>query len=153
VKKAKPRPTLLAISDEMKAWSAAIVAEISDWPQVSVRSFFEFTALYCKDKMFAALPRTRAIQTANSLAFRLESPVRAVGVLLEKTTRPWSAHSGKARWFSYEIHSDAGLHDALDWLGKAYAAVGNKANSLTRACDRNRIGIYFYSNERSNEPR
>jgi hypothetical protein len=110
----------------MKAWSAAIVAEISDWPEVSARSFFGFTALYRKDKMFAALPRTRAIETSDSLAFKLESPVRAVRARLDKTTRPWSSQSGKSRWFTFEIHSDAELHDALDWLGKAYAEARNK---------------------------
>lgn len=126
MKQAKPRPKLPAISNEMKAWSSAIVAEISDWPQVNARFFFGFIALYRKDKMFGALPRTRAIATANSLAFKLEAPARAVRARLDKTTSQWSAPSGKIRWFIFEIHSDGDLHDALDWLGKAYAAAGNK---------------------------
>jgi len=55
-KKSPKRPNLPAISEEMKAWSAALAAEVGGWPQLSARSFFGFTALYRKDKMFAALP-------------------------------------------------------------------------------------------------
>jgi len=113
----------------MKAWSAALVAEVSDWPLVSARSFFGFTALYRKETMFAALPRTRALEAANSVAFKLESPSRAVRVRLEKSARPWSSTPDKARWFSFEGSSDADLHGALDWLGRAYEAAGKNRKS------------------------
>jgi hypothetical protein len=93
---------------------------------VRALSFFGFTALYRKDKMFGALPRTRSMETANSLAFRIDSPARALRARLDKTTRPWSVQSDKARWFVFEIHSDGDLHDAIDWLGKAYTAARNK---------------------------
>lgn len=127
MKPAKPRPrSLPAVSEQMKAWSAALASEVGAWPQVNVRSFFGFTALYRKDQMFGALPRTRAMETANSLAFKLEAPARAVRARLEKTTHPWSTHPDKARWFAFEIYSDADLHDALGWLGRAYAAAKNK---------------------------
>jgi hypothetical protein len=65
------RPALPPVSEEVKAWSAALAAEVDGWPQLSARSFFGFTALYRKDKMFAALPRTRAMGTSNSLVFKL----------------------------------------------------------------------------------
>jgi hypothetical protein len=129
MKAARRKPlSLPATSDEMKVWSAALVAEVGDWPQVSARSFFGFTALYRKDKMFAALPRTRPLETANTnlLAFKLESPAAAVRARLEKTARPWASSMDKARWFAFELRSDADLHDALDWLGQAYAAARNK---------------------------
>src|SRR5258708_40288495 len=102
------------ISEEMKAWSAALEREVCDWPQVSARSFFGFTALYRKDKMFAALPRTRGMETANSLVFKLESPTPAVRARLESSARPWSTQIDKARWFAFEISSDAELNGALD---------------------------------------
>jgi hypothetical protein len=123
------RPSLPPVSEQMKAWSAALVAEVSDWPQVSARSFFGFNALYRRDKMFAAVPRTRALETANSMAFKLESPASAVKARLDKTTRPWSTQPDKARWFAFEISSDADLHEALDWLGQAYAAAGKNRKS------------------------
>ena len=120
------RPSLPAVSEEMKVWSAALVAEIIGWPHVSTRSFFGFTALYRKDKMFAALPRTRALETANSLIFRLESPTPEVKARLEKIAHPWSTKKDKARWFAFEFRSDADMHDALEWLWTAYESVGKK---------------------------
>ena len=130
MKPAKRRhPSLPAVSEQMKAWSAALVAEVSDWPQVSARSFFGFSALYRKDRMFAAVPRTRALETANSMAFKLESPSRAVKARLDKTTRPWSAQLDKARWFAFEMSTDADLHEAIDWLGRAYESAGKKKKS------------------------
>jgi hypothetical protein len=127
MKPAKRKPSSLpAISDEMKAWSAALAAEVSDWPQVTARSFFGFTALYRKDRIFAALPRTRIWETANSVAFKLESPAPALKARLQKTARPWSSSPDKARWFTFELYSGTDLHDALDWLGHAYAAAKNK---------------------------
>jgi hypothetical protein len=110
----------------MKAWSAALAAEVTGWPQLSARSFFGFTALYRKDKMFAALPRTRAMGTSNSLVFKLESPASATALRLKKDARIGSMDMQKMRWFTFELSSDTDLHDALDWLGRAYEAAGKK---------------------------
>jgi hypothetical protein len=125
-KRQRQTSSLPAVSDEMKIWSAALAAEVSDWPQVTARSFFGFTALYRKDKIFATLPRTRIWATANSVAFKLESPTPPVRTCLEKTARPWSSSPDKARWFTFELHSDGDLHVALDWLGRAYTAARNQ---------------------------
>jgi len=123
VKKRKSsRPKLPAVSEQMKAWSAALAAETADWPQVRARSFFGFTALYRKDTMFAVLPRTRGMETANSLAFRIDTPTATVRVRLGKDPRIGAAEIKKARWFTFELSSDADLLDALDWLGRAYEA-------------------------------
>jgi hypothetical protein len=35
----------------------------------------------------------------------------------------------KARWFAFELSSDTDLHDALDWLGRAYEAAGKSKKS------------------------
>lgn len=127
MKPAKRKTTALpAISEQMNAWSAALATEVSDWPQASARSFFGFTALYRKDKIFGALPRTRIWETANSIAFKLESPGPALRARLEKTAHPWSSSPDKARWFTLELHADSDLRQALDWLGRAYAAARNK---------------------------
>ena len=112
----------------MKAWSAALTAEVGGWPQVATRIFFGFTALYHKE-IFAALPRTRGMETANSLAFKLEAPGPAVRSRLEKDPRIGSTQMQKARWFTFEISSDADLHDALDWLGRAHEAAGKRKKS------------------------
>ena len=115
----------------MKAWSAALACEISDWPQVSTRAFFGFNAFHRKGKMFALLPRTRAMDSANSLAFKLETHASAVSACLKKDSRirgP-SGPMEKARWFTFELSSSAELHDALEWLARAYEAAGTSKKS------------------------
>jgi len=120
------RPQLPKVSEQMKAWSSALKAEVADWPNCSTRSFFGFTALYRKDKIFAALPRTRAWGTSNSLAFKLPTASHAVQSRLEKDARVGYTLMGKTRWFTFELSSDADLHAALDWISEAYTAAGNK---------------------------
>ena len=113
----------------MKAWSAALAGEGGSWPQVSTRSFFGFTAFYRKDRIFALLPGTRGMATANSLAFKLQAPTAAVRVRLEKDSRIGSTDMQKTRWFTFELASDADLHDALGWLGRAYETAGKDKKS------------------------
>jgi hypothetical protein len=110
----------------MKAWSAARMFEISNWPQVSTRALFGFNAFHRKGKIFALLPRTRAMDSANSLAFKLETHASAVSAGRKKDSRirVWSSPMEKARWFSFELSSHAELHDALEWLARAYEAAG-----------------------------
>jgi hypothetical protein len=123
------RPQLPAVSEEIKAWSAALAVEVGSWPEVATRSFFGFTALYRKEKIFGLAPRTRGMETANSLAFKLEAPSAAARARLEADPRIGPMQIQKARWFAFEISSDADLHDALDWLGHAYEAAGKKKKS------------------------
>ena len=117
------RPKLPAISEAMKAWSAALKAEIGDWPGV-MRSFFGFTALYRRDRIFALLPQTHGMETPNSLAFKLQSPAPRLLARLRRDPRIGSTQMQKARWFTFELDTDGDLHDALDWLARAYDAAG-----------------------------
>lgn len=110
------------ISEEMKAWSTALATETADWPHISQRSFFGFTALYRREKIFALLPRSRNIETANTIAFKLESPAPAIRKQLTDDGRIGSFQQENARWFTFLISSNADLHDALDWLGHSYEA-------------------------------
>jgi hypothetical protein len=123
-KKQSSQPKLPRVSEEMKAWSAAIGTEAAGWASVSARSFFGLTALYRKDTIFALLPRTRGMETSNSLAFKLDSPTPAVRARLDQDPRITSTHMDKARWFTFELSSDSDLRGALDWLGMAYEAAG-----------------------------
>jgi hypothetical protein len=126
VKPAKPvRPKLPKVSEEMKAWSAALAAEITTWPKVSTRVFFGFTALYRGHKIFAILPRTRAMGTPNSLAFKLGSVTPRLRTRLEQDVRIGSTQMRAARWLTFEFSSDADLRGALDWLTQAYEAARN----------------------------
>ena len=113
----------------MKAWSAALADEVTSRPHVSTRAFFGFTALYRKEKMFALLPRTRGMGTANSLAFKLETKTAAVLGRLDKDPRIASTQLQNSRWFAFEVSSNADLRDALNWLGRAYEAAGKNIKS------------------------
>ena len=117
----------------MKAWSSALAAEVAAWPKVSTRSFFGFTALYCEDRIFGMVPRTRGIDTANSFAFKLENPPPAVRQLLDSDPRRLSLQLGTGRWFIYELSSDADLHDALEWLFRSYQAAATQAKARSQS--------------------
>jgi len=114
------------ISEQMKAWSAALAAEIADWPQVTQKVFFGFTALYRGKTMFGLLPRTRCIETRNAIAFSIDSPKRSVRARLDSDQRIGYIDRNNARWFTFELSSDSDLHDALNWLGDAYDAAHAK---------------------------
>jgi hypothetical protein len=118
------RPKLPKVSDEMKAWSAAIATEVAGWPQVTGRAFFGFTALYRRDRIFALLPRTRAMGTPNALAFKIESPASRILDQMQRDPRVGSTRMRKARWFSFELATSGDLRDALEWLGQAYEGAG-----------------------------
>ena len=108
----------------MKAWSTALAGEVCTWPQVATRAFFGLTALYRKDQIFAVLPRTRGMETANSFGFKLESTPSSLRGRLVKDARIGSTRMQKARWFTFEVSSDADLHEGLEWLSKAFEAAG-----------------------------
>ena len=120
--KRSTREKFLPVSDQMKAWSSALAAEFQDWPQVTQKSFFGFTALYRGKRMFGLLPRTKSVFTPNAVAFRFNSLSRAVKSLLEKDSRVSAFDKHKTSWFIFELSSDSDLHDALDYLGHAFDA-------------------------------
>jgi len=120
----KSRPKLPAASEQMKAWSAALAGEVATWPRATTRSFFGFTALYRKDKIFAMLPRTRAMGTPNTLAFKFEALTPRLYAQLEGDPRVGTTEMRAARWQTFELHSDSDLRDALHWLARAYDAAG-----------------------------
>jgi hypothetical protein len=119
-----PRPQLQRVSQQMKAWSSALAAEVSEWPKLSAKSFFGFTALRRGETIFGALPRTRAFSTPNSLAFKLQAAGPALQKRLQSDPRVGIMRRGNSRWFTFEMSSDSDLHDVLDWLLRAYQAAG-----------------------------
>lgn len=110
----------------MKAWSAALAAEVTSWPQVRTRAFFGFRALYRGDKIFAILPRTRAMGTPNTLAFKFESITPRLRAQLDRDHRVGTTEMRAARWQTFDLHADVDLHDALDWLAQAHRAAAKK---------------------------
>jgi hypothetical protein len=116
------RPRLTPISEEMKAWSTALAAELTSWPHVSSRPMFGFTALYRGKRIFAILPRTRGMGSASSLAFKLENAGPRRLAQLQADKRLSTTVMLATRWFVFELTSNRDLNDALDWLGRAYDA-------------------------------
>jgi len=68
------RPKLLRISEEMKQWSAMMERELNAWPGVKSRPMFGFIGFYRDNKIFAGLPRTRALNTPNSIILKFDPP-------------------------------------------------------------------------------
>lgn len=120
--KSKTRQPQPVISEEMKAWSTALEGETASWPRITERSFFGFTALYRGDKMFGCLPRTRNLEVANTIAFKLHSRSPKVEKQLQCDSRISSFEKEKSRWFTFLLSSDADLHGALEWLSVSYEA-------------------------------
>jgi hypothetical protein len=118
------RPRQQQVSEEMKAWAAALAGELTTWPRVRSRVFFGFTALYRKDKIFALLPRTRALEPSNSVAFKLDSTGPRSVARTRRDSRIGHANMQKARWFTFALSAEADLRDGLEWLLRAYEAAG-----------------------------
>jgi len=106
----------------MKAWAAALEAEVTGLPRVSTRPMFGFTALYRGTKIFAILPRTRGMGSPSSLAFKLEDAGPRLFTKLQAETRLSTTVMRASRWFVFELDSDRDLKDALRWLNRAYEA-------------------------------
>jgi hypothetical protein len=120
----QPRPRLPKVSEEMKAWSAALAAEVTTWPSVTTRPMFGLTALYRRGKIFAVLPQTRGMESANALALKLGPAGFRVLARAQQDPRIGFTGALKTRWLTFEVTSDADLRAALDWLSRAYEAAG-----------------------------
>lgn len=113
-------PKLPRISEEMKAWSAALLAEVTTWPSVKTKSFFGLHALYRGSRIFGLLPRTRAIETDSSIAFKLEKTSPQFRRKLDADSRIHSTKMQTHRWHALVLESERDLRDALAWLETAY---------------------------------
>ena len=84
--------------------------------------------------MFALLPRTRGMGTANSFAFKFETaPASSCSRRSDKDSRIGSTRMQKARWFTFELSSDTDLHERLDWLVQSLPSGGQDAE-ITVVC-------------------
>ncbi len=72
--------------------------------------------------MFGLLPRTRSIFTGNTVAFRMDALRPTARTLIEKDKRIAAFDKDKVRWFTFELSRDSDLHDALDYLSRAFEA-------------------------------
>ena len=99
---------------------------------------FGFSALYRGKRIFAILPRTRGMGSANFLAFKLEDAKPRVFRQLREEPRISTTVMRASRWFVFELTADSDLNDALDWLRRAYEAASRRAFFLIPACSRHK---------------
>ena len=106
----------------MKQWSALLGAELERWPGVSTKPMFGFVSFYRGRNIFAALPKTRAMHSANSIIFKLRRTSRQELEKLRRDPRAKVSEKGTAGWQSLEVASPSDLKHALGWLDRAYRA-------------------------------
>ena len=122
-KPSPPRPKLPRVSEETRRLSALLEAEVLSWPSVTSRPMFGLNGLYRGRKIFAVLPRTRAMDAADSIAFRFSTRSQRIATRMRNDKRI-VAPTADAKWISFMIESDSDIHDALNWLELAYREAG-----------------------------
>jgi hypothetical protein len=105
------RPKLPKTDEDMQRWCAELEEELSSWPQVSSRPMFGLAAYYRRKAIFAAIPRTRAVDTPHGLLIKLPGT---------RHERLKSARAPGAGWVTYSLASPADMAEALQWLKRAY---------------------------------
>jgi hypothetical protein len=136
-KKSKRLP-MLRVPEEMKEWGGVLEAELASWPEVSARPMFGMRAFYRKRRIFAAVPRTRALNSPTSVIFKLHA--QRSGKKANNWDRQRQFHDMEdsrlkelrmtsAGWLSFELNSAEDIRDALYWFEQAY----NKAQAGSQA--------------------
>jgi hypothetical protein len=121
------RPRMFRTSDEMRRICAMLGAELESFPDVSTKPMFGFLGYYRNNMIFAALPRTRALGSANSIIFKLNAAPTRVLERAAKDPRITISAKGMRGWQSLEISSERDIPDAQRWLFEAWRyAVKNK---------------------------
>jgi hypothetical protein len=114
-------PRMHRIGEEMKQWSAMLVAEVEGWPAVKSRPMFGLRCFYRKGRIFCGLPVTRAIGSANSIMFKI-NPMPET--LMKRASIDARVHLRREhaalKWAIFELGSEEDLHDAIWWLSQAY---------------------------------
>ena len=100
----------------MQRWCAQLESEISGWPDVTSRPMFGMLAFYRAKQIFAAVPRTRAVETPFSLLIKLP------GARDERLRRGGPG----ASWVTFAMESSTDITEALRWLGRAYQKARQK---------------------------
>ena len=111
------------MSEEMKRLAGLLEAEMLDWPNVTSRPMFGLNGIYRGPNIFAVLPRTRAMEVPDSIAFRLLKRPRNIMEQLANDQRIVTS-TPEAKWITFVMQSDAEIHAALNWLALAYRQAG-----------------------------
>src|SRR5260370_7379188 len=122
-KTAKPKskrpkmPKVFPIDDERKELSAMLEKEVLDWPRVSKKPMFGYQGLYRDGKIFAALPRSRAMRSPRSIMLKFTSASPAIIKSAKKDSRVSSVSGiSGAGWLFFEMDETSATKDPLGCL-------------------------------------
>ena len=94
------------VAEELKPALAFLERELPSWPQVTIKPMFGMLGVYRGKRIFAALPRSSAVGSANSI--------------LVKLPREKAAGQRGQGWKRLEIFSSADLRETLGSLHRAH---------------------------------
>ncbi len=94
-----------------------LAAEVAAWRRVRSKPMFGLVSFYRNDKIFAAVPRTRAVRSPNSIILKFH----AENAETREARRRLQQYPAM-RWLAFEVRSEKDLHAALEWLEVAYRA-------------------------------
>jgi hypothetical protein len=83
---------------------------------------FGFRGMYRGEKIFAVLPRTRALVGANLIEFKLKNPAPRLVARAARDERVRINPEAKQGWCSFELRSGRDLRDCLWWLNLSWRA-------------------------------
>jgi hypothetical protein len=114
-------PKFFRIDEEMKQWASLLEGELVQWPGVKTKPMFGLISLFRGKSIFAAVPRTRALRSPQSIILKF-NPVPAPLIEKIKTEPRISdrAPGPGAGWHAFELRSREDIEDALWWLNQAY---------------------------------
>ena len=115
----KARPKIARVSEVMKEWASLLETELASWPSVRARSMFGMTALYRGSVIFGVLPRTRSLETQQSVAFKLYRQTPRIRRMLAADPRIRGADE-RVRWVTFELQAENDLAVVLRWFDLAY---------------------------------
>lgn len=123
----KQRLKFVKVTEQMKAWSAALGTELSAWQDVTAKRMFGMTVYFRKGMIFAALPLTRAFETPTSVAFKLYKKTPEARRRLEADPRILRSTREDPKWIVFELRDEKDLAKALKWYSFAYQAASPEA--------------------------
>jgi hypothetical protein len=119
--KSKPEnPLVPGITEQMRAFSAALEGELLTWPGVVVKPMFGMTALYRKNAIFAALPKSRALWTPASVAIKFDGAAAELNDEIRADKRFARISQLGRGWHAYELKAECDVNGALRWLSEAF---------------------------------
>lgn len=90
---------------------------------------FGMTVFYRQEIIFAALPKTRSLETPDSVAFRLLRPGRKTIHRLRAEPELRMPPGREKGWIAMEIRDSGDANRALQWFRRAYESSASQSKS------------------------